>query len=486
MVRFLCIFFTGIVLFLSCKNSEPKDPLAATIDKKRAQTDFVIFSNILEEAHPAFTTYLDEKRKNYLFDSVSKTIRTTQTLRSFFNKLSFLVNEIRCSHTFTALPQDIIDSFYNRSLFFPFPLIFISGGVYANSDNIVPHGTKILSINKIPVARLLDSLMIYNPVEGAHRETQKFLASTDFSYDYFVRFGGFEKFELLIKDTAGKLSTIFPDAMSLADLNRQSRYYYDATDVPYHLLFNESNNYALIRLTTFEFPSNNQQNAFENFLKNSFELIRKKDNIKTLIIDLRENKGGDLYNCFLLNSYLCRQSFNEYKSLSARVKKIPLTEFLSDDFDEEDRNAINDRLKNEFTQKSGRHYQVPDSLIGSWAPDKNNFSKNIYIIVNSEVVSSASYFTLLARETAGAKVVGTETSGGDYSGNGFGTLYYVLPNTRIRLQFDYANLMYANGGQKPARGIVPDPPVPDSYESFKNNDDKQLIYIADSLISKNK
>jgi hypothetical protein len=487
MVRFLCIVFACIALFPSCKSpAGSDDPLSTPIDQEKARKDFSVFSNILEEAHPALTQYLDEKRKNFLFDSVSRTIDNNQTVRSFYNKLSFLINEVSCSHTYTALPQDVIDSFYNKKLFFPYPLIYIQGALYANSDAVIGRGTKLVSINGIPVAKLLDSLSIYNPVEGAHRETQRYLTATDFSYDFFVKYGGFSEFELLVKDSAGRIKTIKEEAISLADLAKQSRYYYDATDVPYYLSFNDNYNYAYIRLATFEFPSVNQQNAFENFLKNSFDLIRRRNDVDALVIDVRENRGGDLYNCFLLNSYLCRKPFSEYKSVSTRVKKIPFAEFLSDDFEADDRKSIMDKLKDEFTVKTAGGYQMADSLIEKWSPAKNNFSKKIFIITNSEVVSSGSYFTLLAKNTAGAKVVGTETCGGDFSGNGFGTLYYVLPNSRIRLQFDFAHISYSNGGSKPAGGVVPDYIIPDSYESFIGNDDRQLIYIADSLISKKK
>lgn len=486
MPRLFYLLLAGILLFSSCNLKAPEDPLSVRVEQVKAMKDFILFRQILEQAHPALTEYISKKRLNFVFDSVSETIKAPITLRGFYNKLSFIVDEIGCSHTYTSLPQYAVDSLFNRTLFFPFPVIYIDGSLISNSDFEVPHGTKILSVNSIPVKRLLDSLMMYNSVEGFHRETQKYLTSSDFSYDYFVRFGGFKKFELLIKDTSGRIKTIYPQSVSLTEVNerRQHRFYYDATDVPYFLRVVNDNNYALLRLTSFEFDSGNQQQAFENFLSNSFELLANKPNIKTLVIDLRENTGGDLYNCFLLNSYISKVPFAEYKSVSTRITKIPFEEYLSKDFDSDMLESIDTRLKEEFTRFNKNRYQLQDSLIGQWTTSANRFTKHVIIITNYKTVSSASYFTLLARHTAGARVIGYETSGGDFSGNGFATLKYTLPATGIGFQFAYANLLYSYGAEKPGRGIIPDYLVQDDYKSFKGNKDQQINYIVDSLIIK--
>lgn len=481
-MRLFLVILIG--LLVSCNLRKRTDPFSMSIESEKAKRDFRSFRNILEKAHPSLTAYISEERKNELFDSISKTLNEPLTLRQFYNKLGFLVNEIGCSHTNVSVPSYVIDSVYYQKLFFPFPVILIDNNLYANSSHVVPPGTRILSVNNVPATRLLDSLTIYNPVDGKHRETQKYLACSDFGYDYFTRFGGVSKFDLLVRDTAGHVKTVSMEAISMQELNERHRslYYYDVTDVPYFLSVNDEKNYAQLRLTTFEFESSNKQRAFESFLKNSFELLHLKKNITTLIIDLRENGGGDLYNCFLLNSYISRYSFPEYKAVSTRIKRIPYPDLLSEDFDNDDLESINNRLTKEFTTKDQDEYRLADSLIAEWAPDKNHFSKNVVIITNSTVMSSASYFTLLAKSTAGARVIGVETSGSDFSANGFAILKYTLPNSRIGLQFAYAKLLYSNGNPRTGNGIIPDYIVPDSYDSFKENRDQQLVFAIDSLI----
>ena len=81
------------------------------------------------------------------------------------------------------------------------------------------------------------------------------------------------------------------------------------------------------------------------------------------------------------------------------------------------------------------------------------------------------------------KIIGEETTGGSFSGNGFTALKYVLPNSKISFEFPYAHIMYSFRDEKnTGRGLLPDYMVPDSYESFKKNTDQQYGFIVDSLI----
>jgi C-terminal processing protease CtpA/Prc len=477
-----------ICLFFSCKEKKLYDPLEAKVSLKDAKEDFRIYREILEKAHPGLTEYISSSQKNDLLDSISKTITNNLTYRDFFKKLSYFSGSMGCSHTIMSLPPFISDSLYSRKLFFPFPVILLDDDLYVNSDYHTSHDNKILAINGIPTRRILDSLMIYNPIEGHSRLTQRMAGAVEFGYEYYIHFGAPKKFEVLLKTSKGVTKTSSFDPITLEDLQARenSRYYYDPTDVDFSMTINDDVNYALLRFPTFDLGAGNKQTAFENFVKNSFELLSKKPEIKDLILDLRENGGGNLYNCFLLHSYLCNDSFSEYKSVFSRAKKVPYQEYLYDDEESIDIGDINRRLKKDFITKESSGYNIPDSLINKWEPHANRFKGNVYIITNHRVCSAASYFILLSQKNGRAKVVGTETCGGAYSGNGFRMLEFKLPSSKIRLRFPYAKMIYSFGEPKTGRGIVPDYIYPDNYESYINSQDRQINFIVDSLIIKNR
>ena len=486
MKRFLFIFCAVCLWLASCVSYsvKDKDPLSFILESYKAKEDFQTFRTIIERAHPSLYSYQSKKRMDHLFDSVSNTIAKKITYRDFYNKLYFISNEIGCSHTAVSLPSPVYDSLYNRELFFPFTVLLVDGKLLLNSDHDLPHGTEILKINNKSISSILDSLMFYNAVEGHHRETQRYMASTEFGLQYFLKFGGQKNFFITIKDTAGATRLITRDGINLTDLeaNQNNRYYFDASDVDYSFIIDDTLKRAVLRLYTFSFETTNKQNVFEAFLKNSFELLRKKPDIRTLVIDLRDNTGGLLYNCFLLNSYIAHTPFKEYKNVYSRIKSIPFGEYLSANYPGEDVKKVNGQLKDGFERVSNRGYRLSDLSIKSWDPNEYNFTKDVYIVTNWRVNSAASYFALLARKTAGAKTIGFETAGGTHSGNGFASIKYTLPGTGFEFQFPYAKMFYTNGDSFSGSGLVPDYTAKDTYESFMKNQDRQLIYLEDSII----
>jgi hypothetical protein len=138
------------------------------------------------------------------------------------------------------------------------------------------------------------------------------MAGTDFSFQYYLKYGPQKIFNLEVTDTSGMEHTVKIPSIKLSEWEQRYSgdiYYYDDVSVAYDLNFNDANGYAIMRISTFEFNQEKQQQAFEHFCNNSFELLRAKPNITNLIIDLRQNPGGDLYNAFYLFSFLARDHF---------------------------------------------------------------------------------------------------------------------------------------------------------------------------------
>jgi C-terminal processing protease CtpA/Prc len=161
---------------------------------------------------------------------------------------------------------------------------------------------------------------------------------------------------------------------------------------------------------------------------------------------------------------------------------------LEKEFSDYKKDDVNDNISKDFVARlNSDFYTMPDSLIETWQPDPVRYNGNVFIITNSKVASAASYFAVLVKNAGRGKIIGEETQGGAYSGNGFTTLKYELPNSKINFSFPYVHFIYTNKEEKNSgHGLIPDYFVPDSYESFKNNDDRQLTFIIDTLILNNK
>ena len=483
----LFVFCALLILGLAgCREKELNDPLAFKMTEQSAKNDFLVFKNILQSAHPSLSLYKSDQRIRFLFDSIDASLSGSISLKKFYSDLYFLCDEIGCSHTDVYLPDHIYDTLQNRKFFFPYPVLWIENKLLVNALGYdLPQGSEIVSINGTPVKQVLNTLLSYNSVEGFHRQTQVDLAAKDFSFEYYLNFGPQETFLLKVKDTLGITKTIVENSITYGewnDRNSYDKYYFDGVDVDYDLSINNEKGYAVMKLPTFEFTGYQKQTAFENFCANSFDLLEKKKNIHKLIIDLRENGGGRLYGAFLLFSYLAKNSFSQFDYVSSKIKTLPYQQYLDNDFAAASKTDVTETLRDEFIKNKNGSYYYADSLNTTWKPAAHRFAGQIFVITNAATVSAASYFALLVKKTGIGKVVGVETAGGSFSGNGFKNLAYTLPASHIKLMFPYAHIVYSHKEIKnTGRGVLPDYNVPDTYESFKNNNDKQLLYILDSL-----
>jgi|GEM_PF-1576809 len=482
---------TILCLLSSCREiKKNNDPLAERLTTAAAKKDLAVFKGVLDAAHPSLSLYISKKRLDQLTDSIGNTILENITKGELYNKLAFLANEIGCSHTEVDFPEVVYDSLDNRPFFFPYPVCWVENKLLVNATGCdLPEGTEITSINGEPVATVMQDLMQYNPVEGWHRQTQSKLAADFFGTEYYFKYGPQSFFKLQVKDTGGITKTHVADPVNLNELKSRISdqvYYYDSKDLDYNFYCNDEKNYAYLRLSTFDFGSNIEQSGFENFCANSFELLHYKKSIKTLIIDLRQNGGGRLYNAFLLYSYLAKNSFKEYENVISRINKVPYSQYLDPGFLRSSAGDVNTRLEEEFyTKGNADYYKVADSIIDRWDPDKYHFTGKVFVITDRRVMSSASYFATMVKNSGTGKIVGDEATGGSSSGNGYTSLEYILPNSGIKLYFPYAHLVYSFRDKKNTGfGLKPDYLVPDDIESFKRNSDRQIRFVTDSLILK--
>ena len=484
------LFFLYLVLLWGCEDAGGDNPMERSLPKKYAVEDINAFSSILKNSHPSLHLYITEKRYNELLDSMKKSIPNRITVGALFSKYYYILNEIGCAHTYMNVPAAVYDSLLNRRFFFPIPVKFVSGKLLVNASNqVVPAGTEILSINHKPVETILQDMMKYEIVEGLHRPTQQVLAAESFALDYFYCYGKLSTFEMRVIDSSGQeqtITSIAPSTLSDWFENKAGNiYYYDRVRCDYDLSIDEASGYALMQVRTFSYDTGEEQDAFENFCRNSFELLHYKKNIRSLIIDVRENGGGDLYNSSLLFSYLAKENFKSYESATSKIGYIKNTEYLEEDFSTNTRHEVDKKLMEEFSYSNRtRSFILADSLIGKWEPSNFAFRGNVYVITNAKVASAASYFSVMVKNSGVGTIVGEETIGGNFSGNAFSNLRYTLPFSKLQLVFPYGHIVYTYKEKKnTGSGLKPDFDVPDTYESFKNNKDRQLMFIRDSLMT---
>lgn len=528
------LFFTFYFLLLTFSGCMEKSQHIYTkkIAVKQLQEDFNYYRLILESAHPGLYQFTSVNRMTYIFDSTYKTIKGDISVFDFYNKLAYITNQIRCAHTSLFFPETISDSLDNTGGFFPVPLAFVQGKLVINSNmnNNLPLGSQIVSINNEPVDQVLANIEMYESVDGFVPQFQQEAAALDFAQNYFYRYGPQNYFLIKYTDPQnqepnaspkklGKLDdkkrnsqgdssigigssqkrnfskqAIFKSVVSSAKILPRTlkmiteraydeRYYAFPEDVNYDLDLWDSIGTARMNIHTFGYDTYSTDRAFTHFLKNSFRLLQASPHIQNLIIDMRNNTGGNFKDMFNLYSYLTnRNDWREFSGAYTVFNCIPFIPYLAKGSN--DVEGIQASLDSSFQyRKLGRIVrQYSDNNVLHRA--KPHFVGNVYVVTNTNVQSAAAYFAALLKDEGRAQIIGSETGGSGSCTNSFHILAYELPNTHIRLNVPivHASFYLQNKKHINGRGVIPDHVVALSLTDLKENNDPQLSYILDSLI----
>jgi len=456
----------------------------------RLQYDFRVFRSVLEKGHPGLYTYTGKAEMDRCFDSVFNTIKGSSDIRDFHSKLAYIVDKIGCSHTNLYLPRDYYDTILRRSNFFPIPIVYVDGGLYINSDMWdIPVGSHIISINGNLAGDIMHRMEDYNVPDGRNKNYSLSQAAVDFAYDYFLAFGPSSRFDIeyAAPESPKKELASIP-AISLEkhlnEYNNQTYYYYPS-EVGFDFEIIDSIHTALLTLRSFSYSTATTFAAYKNFLNNSFSLLKREGDINNLIIDCRNNTGGEYENVFLLYRYLSRDPFREVDSATVRFDKTPYAAFLDPEFAVNEKPSLDSMIKHEFCRlPNGNNAMVEDENTLR-RPNPMAFNGNVYVITNNNVLSAASNFVAMMKDSRRGIIVGEETGGGYNGHNGFTRVLYKLPGTGIQLEFSAVRVQhYLKHHQLDKYGIEPDYPVGTALEDVINNQDPQLSFVINKLIGR--
>jgi hypothetical protein len=451
------------------------------------KNDFEVYRKVLEKGHPALNQYITKTALNKLFDSCQQAIQEPMTQRQFYNLLNIINQRIGCAHTYIEVPKEVQTEMEKLEGFFPAPVIIDSNRIIFNSaDYDVPLGAEITSINKHKTKDILSILGRYNQGDGYNETKGQSALIKDFSFYYFMAFHNEKEFviDYLYADTTGNVTgkkTIAAEKYGtvLSKFSERAAYYIDA-HIDYDLEFLEGNT-ALLTINNFSFFSPTENSAYEHFIDNAFELMQHKG-VQNLILDIRYNSGG-IYDCVkYVASYLVNRPERKFKSVITNMNRVPYPEYtLTEDSSLVE--SINSMLSDELEEGKKKNVLKEENM-DTILFNENGFKGNIFVLQTGETNSAASYFSALLKNENRCITVGEETGGGAHSHNGFETISYQLPNTKINFGFAIVHVVFnVNKDISPfGHGVPADKPVHFHAEHLIDNFDPYIAYVLDSLI----
>lgn len=471
------------------------------LSEREMLSDLEILFAIQKEANSGLYTYHTKQQIDSIYNEAFEKIKQPMRVIEFYKIMLHLADYEGSVHNYTTPDLDLINFLNRQQSFFPFSLIYIDGQIiFDGKSTSIPPGSRIISINGVNDAQLMQSFYKYYPTDG-YTITRKLSASVDksFGINYLLEYGLFDQYivEYSLPKSESIEKSILP-AVSLTERERniKNRYSAPVADLidfknqsPYSFRMLDPS-IGLLNLRWFGMVSGLEDPGFEpyvQFLDSVFVELHEND-VSNLIIDIRNNPGGsdptfEQPMMYLADNKTFKEnikaniifdpSFLPYEKYFWGVSTLQRMDSISLEIGKK-------QLKDWFPVFSNKVSWQNQQYNPTYYPKSPTFKGNLYLLINENVASAASHFASLVKGYAqNVTIIGVETAGGYYVHNGHSPLVYELPNSKIKTQFSIVNLVQdapKKDDQPEGRGIMPDYEIWSTLDDFFQQRDTQMEF----------
>lgn len=446
-VHFGCLLLTLLSISQSIfGQQEPYNPYRL-YSKNELKSDLLFIRNKLEKTHPALYRYSTKSYLNFFFDSLDHAINNPMNEQEFLSILTLLNSKIKDGHTM-FLPSDDAMSYNTiKGRFFPFTVFISDGKIYITQncsyDSSIRPGEEILSINGISTPTIISELMIRQIRDGNNQTYPTWILNHYFSSYYSFAFGQHRLFLLELKKATGELYKKQVIALTKDSIRFFRQYRYAKVNPSgvegQGINLEEKLNIKTAILTIKSFDPDLLESVYKQNYKHVMDSLFRQLNqqhTNNLILDLRDNQGGDFEPARYLLSYLISK---------------PSVFLLNSE----------------------------ESMLIQ--PNSNHFRGMIYVLINGGSFSStAIVISILERDKRGI-FIGEETGGNKYIISG-DPIEVLLPITKIRSYISTTTYNITTGVNK-GHGVFPTYPVKIKIENILQSNDPSKAFAL-KLITK--
>jgi C-terminal processing protease CtpA/Prc len=224
---------------------------------------------------------------------------------------------------------------------------------------------------------------------------------------------------------------------------------------------------AVMKINGFGgFVDTARKKSLREFYRESFEAMNESGT-KSLILDLRDNGGGEDELGKLLLSYLLDEPFKYYDDLVINARQFTFQKY-TDHTEPLPANLLE-------VQPDGKYRMVKHPNWGMQQPSKPSFHGKVLILINGGSFSTTSEFLSHAHFHKRATFIGEESGGGYYGNTSGPSLRLTLPHSNVQVRVPLMTYyMAVSGYQAKAHGVLPDCPVEYTIEELLEGKDKEL------------
>jgi len=460
---------------------------ATVLTSAQVVADVDVFITALKEAHPGLLLYLEPQELDSLFaDLRAEGTSEGEELRSFYRSLLKVLAAIGDGHTGLYENKLFQETYAYHENELPFDVAIIDGTAFVSSwcgDALaIPMHAELLSINGEPAERILHEMFSLTSSDGNRTAFKAAYTEKIFSRRYAKLFGTATDYQVKVKTRTGKEETYTVTGVhdSLLQNNRTEA-------IPLNFSLHPEANYAVLTVNTFQYREMRKAGLdYHEFLKDSFKKLKQRK-VDNLIIDLRENYGGDNILAVALYSYLTEGNFTamapSLTKLSGVLSVSTHSSFPAGNYPFLRTHKVTPLANDYFELRDGIDSQEGyDSNFIYAGPGnkptnigKNKFDGKVYCLTSPLSFSAAANFASFLQRDNRATFIGEETGGarGAYCGGGFYTV--TLPHSQIKLQIPFMRRSVSGIDlDDKGRGVIPDYPVKRTIQDFMIGNDRSI------------
>ena len=443
-----------MLLFSSGFCSGGNDP----VSKDKLINDIDYYANVINEAHGDPYRMISRQQFEKKIEELKQHVRSLKTdsipIIDCFFFLQELTASIQDGHTRISFPfQSLEDS----DLLFPFALKVIDEKVFIVKnlgESQLPLFSEILAINHTPIKTLMS-------------ESYKLL-NTSLEHGRSILF---ELFFQLYLPTYFDLPSPWMVTYKSETQTREAEVKGIAVS-QYLTIFQRDSQYKEFSFTVdgevipgLDIPSfaHGSEEEYNNFIDSFFEKYKKAN---YLVIDLRENPGGNGTWGYYLMDYLIDSPYRIIERFDFKVSDILRDSQYS--------YKAGEKLK---TAKNGIYLPIEMAEIRKPHQKTNKFRGKVFLLISRYTFSAGVVMAAIFKFNKMGTVIGQETVGKERFCSD--PVKVTLPQTKLEVIIPLA--IYTLPGNNPDRGVIPDILTVYSIEDYKNHKDKELDKVRELI-----
>lgn len=478
------------------------------IVKEKLWVDVDFAQKKLEQLHPNLYWYITKNELDYKFDSLKKTITKPITPNEFYHKLAPVIAQVKEGHLQLysrgkrLTKKEIKNLEKQKGLLSRYNFVLENDRIFVkdNADKIpnMNVGTEILSIHGINAKDLLKKYRPFVTGDGKNQTFQKYMLALRWPNYFTAEFGILDsvKIESKYKD-ALKTFYLTREKISKAEKKDAERKVKKITKTEkgktkdYNVISKSYNrdlqflrkdsSVAYMKIKTFSGTFS------KKFYKESFAAI-KKSNVDYLILDIRNNLGGSLYEINNLYSYLVDEEFkfindikvtsrtsmfhaNYFRGVSPVIAPFAVIGYPF--------YLLGTSLS--VKKEEGNFYLKNNGIFSLKKPKIDRFSGKIYVLINGASFSASSIISAKLKGEERAILVGEETGGANDGTVAGRYSTEKLPNSKLYLPIGLMLIQPNIKFTHTKKGVTPDVEILPTLQDILQKKDLQLDWVMTKI-----